>query len=206
MEVQLPTFFSSTLDKREWLASRTGHFIPGTHKIWGFVGPQRRSGCSKKRENSIFPYGKPNPNPRPLSNITDTRELTAVENRLTFILLTWRIWWVPNNASKWQMGFNSAFKGLIYSAFGKSLCTYKRRWKWCPQASIQASTRLILFANTFCRSACKMFLMYAVIAVFNSLTFKNRASYIQDGRTATLQMLHFIYIFSTNISTEYFNP
>jgi hypothetical protein len=27
------------------------------------------------------------------------------------------------------------------------------------------------------------------------LTFKNRASYIQDGRTATLQMLHFIYIF-----------
>ena len=37
-----------------------------------------------------------------------------------------------------------------------------------------------------------------------SLTFKNRASYIQDGRTATLQMLHFIYIFSTNISTEYF--
>ena len=38
-----------------------------------------------------------------------------------------------------------------------------------------------------------------------ALTFKNRASYIQDGRTATLQMLHFIYIFfSTNISTEYF--
>jgi len=36
------------------------------------------------------------------------------------------------------------------------------------------------------------------------LTFKNRASYIKDGRTATLQMLHFIYIFSKNISTEYF--
>jgi len=31
---------------------------------------------------------------------------------LTLILLMWRIWWVPNNASKWQMGFNSAFKGL----------------------------------------------------------------------------------------------
>jgi hypothetical protein len=27
------------------------------------------------------------------------------------------------------------------------------------------------------------------------LTFKNLASYIQDGHTATLQMLHFIYIF-----------
>ena len=36
------------------------------------------------------------------------------------------------------------------------------------------------------------------------LTFKNLVSYIQDGRTTTLQMVHFIYIFSTNISTEYF--
>ena len=34
--------------------------------------------------------------------------------RLTLILLMWRKWWTPNNASKWQMGFNSAFKGLIY--------------------------------------------------------------------------------------------
>ena len=34
-------------------------------------------------------------------------------NVLTLILLTWRIWWVPNNASKWQMEFNPAFKGLI---------------------------------------------------------------------------------------------
>jgi hypothetical protein len=32
---------------------------------------------------------------------------------LTLILLTWRIGWAPNNASKWQMGFNSAFKGII---------------------------------------------------------------------------------------------
>jgi len=30
-------------------------------------------------------------------------------------------------------------------------------------------------------------------ALLQILTFKNRASYIQDGRTATLQMLHFIY-------------
>jgi hypothetical protein len=30
---------------------------------------------------------------------------------LTLILLTWRIWWAPNNASKWQIWFNSAFKG-----------------------------------------------------------------------------------------------
>jgi len=30
---------------------------------------------------------------------------------LTLILLTWRIWWAPKNASKWQKGFNSVFKG-----------------------------------------------------------------------------------------------
>jgi len=27
-------------------------------------------------------------------------------------LPTWRIWWAPNNAREWQVGFNSAFKGL----------------------------------------------------------------------------------------------
>ena len=31
---------------------------------------------------------------------------------LTLILLTWRMWWAPNNANRWQIRFNSAFKGL----------------------------------------------------------------------------------------------
>jgi len=35
---------------------------------------------------------------------------------LALILLTWIIWWAPNNASRWQMGFNSAFKGLVGTA------------------------------------------------------------------------------------------
>ena len=33
--------------------------------------------------------------------------------RLTLTIKTWRIWWARTNASKWQMGFNSAFKGLM---------------------------------------------------------------------------------------------
>ena len=40
---------------------------------------------------------------------------------LTLILLTWRIWWAPNNASRWQIGFNWAFKGLINSSLTYSL-------------------------------------------------------------------------------------
>jgi len=46
---------------------------------------------------------------------------------LTLILLMWRIWWAPNNASRWQMGFNSAFKGLTEShnrAFSYILCIF----------------------------------------------------------------------------------
>ena len=50
---------------------------------------------------------------------------------LTLILLTWRIWWAPKNASKWQMGFNSAFKGLIaytkYTQAVRSRCSSVRK-------------------------------------------------------------------------------
>ena len=31
---------------------------------------------------------------------------------LTLILLTWTVWRASTSASKWRMGFNSAFKGL----------------------------------------------------------------------------------------------
>ena len=39
-------------------------------------------------------------------------KLQTMHCYLILILLKWRIWWVPNNASRWQMGFNSGFKGL----------------------------------------------------------------------------------------------
>ena len=48
-------------------------------------------------------------------------------NGLTLILLMWRIWWAPNNASKWQVGFNSAFKGLNESGF--KMCEEKNYCK-----------------------------------------------------------------------------
>jgi hypothetical protein len=38
--------------------------------------------------------------------------LVTCISHLTLILLMWRIWRAPNNASKWQMGFNLAFEGL----------------------------------------------------------------------------------------------
>jgi len=39
-------------------------------------------------------------------------EECVVWSGLTLNLLRWKMWWVPNNASRWQMRFNSAFKGL----------------------------------------------------------------------------------------------
>jgi hypothetical protein len=80
-----------------------------------------------------------------------------------------------------------------YSVYGMSLCTYKRCWKWCPRVSIQAWTRLILFANTFYRSACEMFLMNAVIAVFNSLSVCGRSRYTADFATMYSNLRNVVY-------------
>ena len=60
--------------------------------------------------------------------------------RLTLTLLTWTIWRAPTNASKWRMGFNSAFKGLIYKT--------KEKYKLVSQlGSVQNSTLLHSASN-----------------------------------------------------------
>ena len=41
---------------------------------------------------------------------------------LTLTLLTWTKWLAPASASKWRMGFNSAFKGLIYLCHWSNIC------------------------------------------------------------------------------------
>ena len=48
-------------------------------------------------------------------------------NDVTLILLSWRKLWTPNTASKWQMGLNSAFKGLSINVnwcFKVYICAY----------------------------------------------------------------------------------
>ena len=45
-------------------------------------------------------------------SLLTARGLVSEEFALTLILLTWTIWRAPSNASKWRMGFNSAFKRL----------------------------------------------------------------------------------------------
>jgi hypothetical protein len=55
--------------------------------------------------------------------------LSDINETLTFILLMWRIGWASNDASKWQMGFNSAFKGLTFLADFRKILRYHNSWK-----------------------------------------------------------------------------
>ena len=81
-------------------------------------------------------------------------------------MLTWRIGWAPNNASKWQMGFNMAFKGLksdknsryltwkpMYIYFNISLNSAKKE-KWFRQKMFRKLKHwfpfLINFFLVFC--------------------------------------------------------
>ena len=75
--------------------------------------------------------------------------------RLTLILLTWTIWRAPTNASKWRMGLNSAFKGLVrywtsffvFFPIGR-LTTYGFKTLPCPHlqttVNIISSNRYVL--------------------------------------------------------------
>ena len=56
---------------------------------------------------------------------------------LTLILLTWRIWCAPNNASRWQMGFNRAFKGLSPKIYGARTETVYTKHLWGLRQPVQ---------------------------------------------------------------------
>jgi len=59
---------------------------------------------------------------------------------LTLIPLTWRIWWAPNNASKWQMGFNLVFKGLNQS----HRCPTSMNFTWSSWVTVILHNEMIL--------------------------------------------------------------
>jgi hypothetical protein len=78
--------------------------------------------------------------------------------------------------------FNFIRKHFCRSAFGKSLCTYKSCWKWCPRASIQAWTK----ATYRSRSAQR--LSERTVYVYN--TCKRRCKQPTFARHAHLYFHH----------------
>ena len=117
----------------------------------------------------------------------------SFETSLTLNPLTWKIWWARNNASRWQMGFNSAFKGLInYRSTrrthpSKSCCCHKRFlvsrllvfplqvWNHCD---------LQLLADP--QSSCTFAMNYAFSL---SLSFAELSHRTSDAPTPTLRTL-----------------
>jgi hypothetical protein len=73
---------------------------------------------------------------RPPSYRRSSFRISRLGRYLTLILLTWRIGWAPNNASKWQMGFNLVFKGLRNAG--------KMGWVGIRLASVCCMTQLLL--------------------------------------------------------------
>jgi hypothetical protein len=65
--------------------------------------------------------------------------------QFTLILLTWNIGWAPNNASKWQMKFNSAFKGLLR----KLIASFMLFLLWIVILSYNVGRRNALLFNLF---------------------------------------------------------
>ena len=112
----------------------------------------------------------------------------------------------------WAIKSLSSCSYLLYTVISEKVVTTVQgklaQWQSVPCAVARVGTlRLYCIYFVLGSLASARNLIDCLCAHVNSITlsFKNRASYIQDGRTATLQMLHYIYIFfSTNISTEYF--
>jgi hypothetical protein len=164
MVVYLHSFLNMAGDRGDCLASRFSRFIPKedtrhSSYIWGCVDPKGGVDVLETRNIFFLPeiqpliFGRPYPNLFTIITELSRHPSPAVSNLDLHISDRWITIYI-GNVEQIQWSCKS-----YYSAFGKSLCTYKRCWKWCPRASIQAWTHLILFANTFCRSAWEMFLM-----------------------------------------------
>jgi len=91
---------------------------------------------------------------------------------LTLILLTWRIWWAPNNASRWQMGFNSEFK--VWIQCQRNVLLSREHFSAVPK---QAATCLHLhLSETFseiekCVATLKYLLECACSMIWSGLEF-----------------------------------
>jgi len=93
-------------------------------------------------------------------------QLSENYESLTLILLMWRIGWAPNNASKWQMGFNTAFKGLRVKNEGCSQDWYILSWFNWKIWDFRRDTHVV-FQVTVVTKFCMVVPDICVSSVFN---------------------------------------
>jgi hypothetical protein len=98
-----------------------------------------------------------------------------------------------------NISLNSAVKRQAKQIFLESTILLLHFLQEYIQNKIRTFLQGLLFiTNTFINHTLNVTGLVLALQVRPSaiLTFKNRASYIYDGRTATLRMLHFIYFFN----------
>ena len=78
----------------------------------------------------------------------------------TLILLTWRILWVPNNASRWQMGFNSAFKVVILTFYTAKLILLAHRVNTAFQRVMKYIQIWTSCAGRVCKWRCFLYVSH----------------------------------------------
>jgi hypothetical protein len=69
--------------------------------------------------------------------------------RLTLLLLTLTKWWASASASKWRMGFNSAFKGLNPASIIRTICGWVCHVKGVYACAIARACPHIYCSSTF---------------------------------------------------------
>jgi hypothetical protein len=89
----------------------------------------------------------------------------------------WKIWWASNNASKWQMGFNSAFKGLTGRVCVKhkitlEMCGYKipgMNLSWVLTSYVRRDPVICKLLNVFW--------IYLILKILQNCFFYQQSAY-----------------------------
>ena len=98
---------------------------------------------------------------------------------------TWRIWWAPNNASRWYMGFNSAFKELkgvlIFLMFWNFFSFVRDGRLWSDSLGHNSAVHVVRrFVIVYLQNAISRALLYAGMVVSSLSLFTQLGStYLQ---------------------------
>jgi hypothetical protein len=109
VEVQLHPFLPWALECKRSI-SRPVNFTSGIGPLYP-LNRGLRAGLKVLEKRILAPTGIRAPDRLSRYSVAIPTGPSRFPSILTLILLTWRIWWAPNNVRRWQVGFNSAFKG-----------------------------------------------------------------------------------------------
>jgi hypothetical protein len=104
---------------------------------------------------------------------------------LTLYLLTWRIWWAPNNASIWEMGFDLASKGLVNRSptMYQDVLVTKMQHHYYYNIYIYINMRYIYLSYVFCED------VHSLTTLVASVTLASHSPNLSSGAESHYQLL-----------------